>query len=37
MLLEIIWDLMPFFSVLAFAIFTVSTSYTVLMYEPEVK
>jgi hypothetical protein len=34
MLLEIFVDLAPFFYVLAFAIFTISTSYSVLMYVP---
>jgi hypothetical protein len=34
MLLEIIVDLAPFFIVLAFAVFTVSTSFTILMYVP---
>ena len=34
MLIEIFVDLAPFFYVLAFAIFTISTSYSVLMYVP---
>jgi hypothetical protein len=34
MLIEIIVDLAPFFYVLAFGIFTISTSFTILMYVP---
>ena len=34
MLLEIIDDLAPFFYVLAFGIFTISSSFTILMYVP---
>ncbi len=34
MLLEIFVDLAPFFYVLTFAIFTISSSFTILMYVP---